>query len=147
MSNLLLASQVYGLTGLLSSHFDTFSSGKNLFVFKEPKKTIISNTASIYNGYPNSNEPNFTLTPVSGIFPCTRVHQRDAPGKSIEQIHVNILDGETRVKVREDARNFIRSGRNESFELEGITYREAVEETPQNFFGLKFYYFTLKKSL
>jgi hypothetical protein len=145
--NFLTAKQINQATGLLMKQFDTFASGKLLAIHKEPKKIISNSNAEVYAGYgESSNEQNYTYAYSSGVYPVMRVYDKGAKEHVLDILHTKALGGTVRIKVKEDCRNFIRDGRNEGFTLEGITYQEAFEETPQNFLGLTFYYFTLYKT-
>jgi hypothetical protein len=147
MTLFLTSKQIFQATGLLMKQFDTFSSGKFLGVHKEPRKILESPDASVYAGYgASSNQSNYTYVPVSGIYSIMRVYEKAGNEQSLTALQTKTIGGTVRIKVKQNCRDFIRDGKNEYFTLEGIAYQEAFEETPQNFFGLTFYYFTLTKT-
>lgn len=148
MSSLLSNSQIEAVTGVFARHFDTFSNGRNLIVHKEPKRTIISENENLYAGYSfSSNEDNFILTPVSGVFPVVKVENKNQNTANQPDLQTLSSISSCRVKVKQDAREFIKNGKNILFDLDGISYNSIGGETVQNFQGLKYYYFTLYSTL
>jgi len=146
MASLLTTGDIAGLTGSFGQHFDTFSPFRTLTIHKEPLKTISSNEANIYAGYrETSNESNFTFTPVSGAYPAIVVWDV-AKGQELTQLNtINPVTTVT-IKVKRDARDFIRNGKNELFEIDGLSFNELTEGKVQNFLGLTYYYFTLRRT-
>ena len=133
-------------TGILEEHFRLFSSGHWLNVHKEPKKVVSSINADYFAGYGStSNESNITLVPSSGIFPVVRVFSKESE-KIVDQLNLLAPGGTARIKVERNARDFIIDGKNEYIEMDGLTFNEAIEETPQNYLGKVYYKFTLRKT-
>jgi len=144
MSSLLSDSQIYSKTGIFARHFDTFSNGRNLIVHKEPKRVIVNSSENIYAGYQfSSNEDNFIMVPVSGIFPVIKVDNKNQNSANQPDVQSLSSVNMSRIKVQKDAREFIKNGRNELFEMDGISYNNIGGESVQNFQGLIYYYFTL----
>lgn len=143
MSSLLNSTQIESLANTFSRHFDTFSTGNYLIVHKEPLKTIIAQTGHFYAGYgQDSNLDNVVYTPVSGVFNFIRVYDKNKQ-QSTSEIQTLSANAKVRIKVEENARNFIKNGRNERFEFDGLVFNSIGEESVQNFFGIKYYYFSL----
>lgn len=144
--SLLTSTNINEFTGCFAEHFDLFSSGKLLIVHKEPKIVVTNTSANVYAGYGGlSNESNTTYIPVSGGFPAVRLYGKENE-EILKSLNTSFPHGACRIKVKEDARNFINNGKNEKFELENLTFNGALEETPQNFLGLVYYRFTLYKT-
>lgn len=134
-------------TGLLYRHFETFSDYRNLVIHKEPLKTITNYGNSAFPGYENETSPeNITYTPVSGVYPAIVVFNDKSTDQALTELNTAIPDNTIRVKVKEDARNFISNGKNELFEIDGLHFNEVMNERVQNYLGLKFYIYTLKRS-
>jgi hypothetical protein len=143
---LISAADIFHRTGILMEHFDLFSSGNWLIVHKEPRKEIILSTGDVYAGYGYTNANNYTYVPISGIYPCIRVHEEKLDNK-LAELNAQSPGSYIKIKVKQDARDFITNGKNQKFELENMTFQETVDETVQNYLGLKFYKFILKKTL
>lgn len=144
MSSLINSTQISSYTGVFSRHFDTFSTGNYLIIHKEPLKSFVATTGQNYFGYGDpSNLDNIVYTPVSGVYPFIRVYDKN--NKVIQGIDIQKKFGSSkvRIKVEEDARNFIKNGKNEKIEFDGLVFNEIGEEDVQNFLGKKYYYFSL----
>lgn len=127
MAGFLTNDEIAGLTGQMWTHFLTFSTNHNLIVHKEPLKVLNSNT----------------YVPVSGVYPVMTVNKHP---KELQLAATALPAGQVKIKVAEDCRNFINNGKNQFFELDGLKYNLAEDETVQNYLGLKFYYFILKRT-
>ncbi len=150
MSSLLSTSQISAHTGIFSRHFDTFSANNTLIVHKEPLKTYTVATGdSNYFGYgETSNLDNVTYTPVSGAFPFIRVFDKGLnSAKGAPEVQTKFGASSVKIKVKQDAREFIKNGKNEKFEFDGLVFNDIGEESVQNYLGIKYYYFTLISTL
>lgn len=148
MLNYISNASLTAMTGALMRHFEIVSSGRSpLIVHKEPIKQVIINPESnLYAGYPDTTHTqNVTLIPVSGIFPCIQIYPKDAEETQWTELKTTVPANSMRIKVKKDARDFIKNGKNELFETDGLFFKEIVEENIQNYYGLQFYYFTLKR--
>lgn len=141
---LLNSTDIDNRTGIFARHFDTFSSGRFIVIHKEPLKTISNINTEIYAGYGDTSTQEVTYTPVSGSFPVMTVYDKNAnQAVKVQEIQTSAAQTKLRIKVKEDARRFIKNGKNQSFEIDGLTFNGIGEESVQNYFGLKYYYFTL----
>jgi hypothetical protein len=144
MSSYLSDSDIEYRTGILFKHFETFSEHRSLIVHKEPLKTILSTGENIYAGYGNSSAPeNVTFTPISGVFPVMTIYDKNAKEVFLPDVNLSLPTNRLKIKVTEDARNFIKNGNNVMFEIDGLQFNQVSQETVQNYLGLRFYLFTL----
>lgn len=147
MSSLLNSEDVSYRTGILMRHFETFSSGRYLVVHKAPTKTVQNVSSNPIPGYgPSSNESNITYSYISGVFPAMAVFDKQTFERQITDFQTQIPSTKTKIKVTRQTRDFIVSGKNEYFEFDGMKFQEALNETPQYYLGLYFYYFTLDRA-
>ena len=146
MSSLLSSSQITGFAGIFSRHFDTFSTGNHLIIHKEPLKsyTVLTGDSNYFGYGETSNLDNVTYTPVSGVYPFTRVYDKNNKTfQTTPYFQTSSGHSKLRIKVKSDARAFIKNGKNEKFEFDGLTFNAIGEEDVQNYLGEKYYYFSL----
>jgi len=131
MSSLLSQSEIDQKVSIFARHFDTFSSGcgNYLVIYKEPLKVVQSNSSNVYAGYEeSSNEQNYTYVPVSGRFPVLPVYDKDSDNATKEkELQTFASPTKVRIKVREDAKDYIKNGRNERFEMNGVVFNAIGE--------------------
>ena len=146
MASLISATEITALTGTLSDHFDSFK--RDVVVFKEPKVTITNKVTALYPGYGNTSQSinNVSHTPVSGIFQGMLVYERDQKVTSISESHTSVSKGKVRLKVKDDAYTYIKEGKTENLQIDGLTFNVISDEGIQNYLGLKFFYFTLEQT-
>lgn len=147
MSDLLSTSERAVYSGALVDLFDTLKPGRDIVVNKKPIKVFANSNASYLPGYGSAGqENNFTYQPVSGVFEANVFYKGDAQDQFMQESKVTLFDGDVRIKVKRDARDYINNGYNESFIVDGKTYNSISQEKVQNFFGAVFYYYTLKQT-
>ncbi|MDP2692965.1 MAG: hypothetical protein Q8O88_04975 [bacterium] len=151
MAITLSASQIATLTGAYSSHFQIFSHNRTrtITIIKEPVKTVVTNTNAFSPAYGyggNDSQPtNFTYTHVSGIFPAMITYNLDQKTEELEEVKSKVGVGKVRVKVEQDARDFIEDGRkNVKVEFDGKAYNINTFDGVQNFQGLKYFCYFLE---
>jgi len=144
MANLIDSDAKLYLTGALNDHFDTFS--RDIIIFKKPQIDPITPNESNLVGYGDSAQyPNITYTINSGIYPAIRMIKNDQPIIFLDEAKVTLIgQGKARVKVREDAKNFIENGPNERVVIDGMSFNFSNEKYPQNYLGLIFYIYHLE---
>ena len=143
--NLVQGSVKTDFTGAFGNHFDTFSDGVNITVFKEPIQVIGTPIDDNYAGYENSN-PSITYIPVSGVFPAIKVFKKGGDDSYSIQTKVRNPEQIIRIKVKPDARDYIENGKNDCIMLNGNKYNDISTSDTQNFFGLVYYYYDLQKT-
>lgn len=130
-----------------SGHWLTFNH-ERMIVHREPKKTISNVNTSSYYGYDRnkSASDNITLIPQSSVFPCIVRHKTDKQeNQFIPESMIRVIDGDLRIKIEVDAKNYIEAETIKSIELDGQFFNLNSEPFSQNFLGLRFYYYDLGK--
>ena len=134
-------------TGAFGNHFDTFSAHTDLVIFKRPIKELTLPKEDVYAGYgSNQYSQAFSFTEVSGVFPAMEIVSKIENDTFGIQTKTRNPEIETLVKVKPEAKDFIQNGGNDRFIINGKTYNDISLERVQNFFGLKYYYFNLKRT-
>ena len=147
MANLITSDEKTSLTGSFNDLFDTFK--RSIVVYKEPKKVISSINESQLFGYgTSSNVVNYTFESVSGTYDAM-IKYSDAgtskEGKLDQDINSRIPEGQVRIKVKSDARNFIETGgTTEKIEFDNKSFNVVSEDIVKNFLGLEFYIYYLE---
>lgn len=146
--NLVTGSVKNTFTGIFANHFDTFSANTTITIFKEPiKEVIYTNNDNVYAGYgTNQLTESYNYIPVSGIFPAIEVVSKMENDLFSTQTKIRNPEKETLVKVKPDAKEYMDNGRTDKIVLNGKTYNDISLERVQNFFGLKYYYYNLKRT-
>lgn len=130
-----------------SGHWLTFNH-ERMIVHREPKKTISNVNTSSYYGYDKNKSvsDNVTLVPQSSVFPCIVRHKTDKQeNQFIPESMIRVIDGDLRIKIETDAKNYIEAETIKSIELDGQFFNLNSEPFSQNFLGLRFYYYDLGK--
>lgn len=134
-------------TGALMRHFDTFSEFRNVVIFKEPLQQVYDSGVSVMAGYDSEigGDQGYTLIPISGVFPCVVINKSPRE-RGMNEFRFEVDLNQLKIKVKDDAYNFINSGKNLYFEVDGVAYNEISNVEVQNFLGLKFYIYSLKET-
>lgn len=151
MATLLNSDIISVFTGAFMDHFDTFTHDRTrlITIYKEPIKTIATtNRINPIYGYEDSSATsNVTYTPVTGIFPATIKYDSIQKTQELEEVKNTINKGEVRIKIEQNARDFIEDGRkNERFEFDGLSYNQITNDGVQNYLGLVFYIYKLQRT-
>ena len=148
MANLLTPEQKELFTGLFTSHFETFSSGINrtITVYKEPLQTITMPAPTLF-GYENtSQEQDITYTELKQTFYAIITYKEQQKEKHLLDINTEIPDGLIRIKVDQDARNYINNGKTLFIEADGKKYNLDTRQRVQNYLGKEYYIYFLKET-
>ena len=146
MASLISASEKTGITAAFNDIFDTFK--REIVVYKEPIKTVTDLNMDMFYGYdlPYEGEPtNYTYTVVSGTYQAMIRYEDDMHHNTDSSLNTTIPDGEVRVKVKEDAMNFIESGKTEKITMDNKNYNLASEASVAKFLDSTFYVYHLKE--
>ena len=152
MADLLSISERAEYSGALVDLFDTLKIGaggtiRYITVNKRPIQVFANANAAYLPGYGNAaQDANFTYQAVSQDFEANIFYKGDAIDQAIQEAKLAIFDGDVKIKVKQDARDYIKNGHTESIIVDGRTYNNISQERVQNFFGAVFYYFTLKET-
>lgn len=153
MPSLLSNVQISTFTGVYKKHFDLFSYDRTrlITVFKEPIKTVVSlsNTISPAYGYDDaSQETNFTYTVQSGIYPSVIAYNNDQKTNELEEAKNQVGQGRVRLKLEQDARDFIEDGRKTlRIEFDGKAYNTITFDAVHSFLGLKYFIYFVENTL
>lgn len=143
--------QIFALSGAYYKHWNTFK--KQIIILKEPTKTIV--TSDINNsplfGYSEESQPatSFTYTSVTGVYDAQITENLNQKAEEIVPGEVKNTKaiGTIRIKIQQDAKDFIEDGRKtEAIQYGGQTFNVVNFDGLQNFFGLKFYTYFLERS-
>lgn len=143
------ANTISNITGLFhSGHWETFSDFSVVTVHRKPKEVYTSNNANHYYGYQrsSSNNDNVTLVTEKSGFNCIVRHKTDKQeNQYMSDAHFTMIDGDLRIKVLEDTKDYIEASPIESFEIDNQFFNSKSEPFTQNFYGLRYYYYDLEK--
>lgn len=140
MSSLLNATQITAATGAAYNSFDSYA--RYIAIFREPVRQVtVDNTQ--YAGYGESTQ-DFEYTPVSGVF-LAQINHGNQSIKQTVSVPVGIPDGKTRIKVREDARNFINGGAVMNILVDGNLFNLSSDDGVRNYLGLQRWQYTLER--
>lgn len=145
MPSLIPTGTILALTGAYNDHFDTFAS--EIVIIKEPIKSIVSTSSVVLPGYrEESNETNYTLTLVSGIFSGLVWTAKDQTLKFHDETNDKIPLGEVRIKVKEDARRYLSEGKTEAIKIGDVYYNQVTDEGRRTFLGTVQYTYSLQRT-
>lgn len=150
MAGFVTNAQITVLVDAYSKHFETFK--KQIIVVKEPQKTQVAvntNNSPIF-GYGEASQPtsSFTYTAVSGAFDAQITMDLNQQAAELEEAKNLIGHGKLRIKIKQEARDFIEDGRKtERIDYAGQSFNTFSFDAVQNFFGLKFYIYNLERTL
>jgi len=148
MSSLVTQNEIDIFTGDFENLFDTFK--RPITVFKTPKKVVSAasvNNQNIYFGYDSQNvAPNVieSYEPVSGVFEVMIRYKDQQQSNPLDELNTNSFEGDVRIKVQEDCREFIKDGRTENIQFDNKVFNVVGDEAVKYFFGYKLYVFHLK---
>ena len=148
MASLITDADKLGFTGMLAVHFDTFK--QEIVIFKEAVKVLKNVTSNNnYAGYgESSNQEQYEYVAVSGVYNAIVNYNNPEQMDVGDDIgNIMIARGTVRIKVEQDARDFILNGSStEAIKIDGNTYNKVTDDSVQNYLGLKYYVFYLEKT-
>jgi len=120
---------------------------KEVIVYKTPKKTVSDVNISFLYGYgTDSNGDNYNFTPVSGIFSGLAVYGANVNNRDLFQADVRMPDNNLRLKVTEEAKNYINNGANESLLVDQKKYFIKSSNTKEIFLTNNYYVYILEEA-
>jgi len=147
MSSFLVQSQIDSLTGIFSSHYDTFSSGSNNFisVIKQPIKQINNTYSNVLPGYgsTNMNVQDITYQYVTGVFPAMIIYPHTLATNQFAQLKFNLDENSLLIKVKQDCKDYILTDKTLRILVDGQEYNPELGFAVQSYFGSRYYYFRL----
>jgi len=150
MPSLVSTEEISSFTGDYQNLFDTFK--RQFVVVKEPKKKISSadiNADFLYYGYQNVSQKPNTLANyeiISGIY-SGMIKYGDSNNRytSFTEFKNVIPESKVRLKVEEDAKNFITKDKTERIVVDGLSFKVMGSFVVKYFFGVKLYVFNLEE--
>ena len=145
MPSLLSSTEISGITGIFNDIFDTFK--RDIVVYKEPKKVISQiNTDSIFGYGEASDAVNYSYVPQSGTYSAKiKYIERASDDPYVMQLQSDIETSLVRIKVKDEARSYINTGKTEKVEFDGKSFNVRGNEVIKNFLGSEFYVFYLEE--
>lgn len=145
MANLLTTTDIASATGALGDHFDTFS--RNITVFKQPQVVLNNPAAARFPGYGNLDPNIQSYNSQSQTFPAIIRFVGEQNSDMIAEIKTTSPGTALcRIKVKEDAKNYIENGKTEYILVDGIRCNMYSEVASRNFLGMRFYEYWLTQS-
>ena len=145
MASLISANERTVLTGIFDDIFDTFQ--RSITIFKEPKKVIQQINLDGVFGYGEYSLPaNYEYIPVTGSFPAVIRYASDAEYHSVDEFTSNIPFGHASVKVKQNARDYIKMGKTEKITFDEKTFELASSDKVQRFLDSEYYIFLVKST-
>lgn len=144
MPSLITTQERDNLTGILGDVFDTFKRG--VVVYKEPTKKVAVIDDSFIFGYGEpSNAINYDYIVVSGAFDATIKYNTNQNLEYHGDINASLSEGEVRIKVKEDCKNFIESGKTERVVFDGASFNIISDYSVKSFLDSTFYTYYLER--
>ena len=146
MASLLSSLEISGITGIFEDIFDTFK--RTIVIHKEPVKTISQiNTENLFGYGDSSNTVNYTYAPQSGsYFAKISYVEKSSEDPYVRDLATRIDSNVVRIKVKTDARDYIKKGKTEKITFDDKTFQIAGNEIVKNFLGSEFYIYYLKET-
>jgi len=142
MASLIPESSKTDFINALNDHFDTFK--ETITVFKDPRKIITNQSQSIYAGYGAQKEI-IEYETVSESFDALVNFKERQNEEVVDDIKVEDIRGEVRVKVEQDCRDFIKNnGKTQSIVVQGKNYNVITDDGTREYLGQKYFVFYLE---
>jgi hypothetical protein len=145
MASLISTTEKAVLTGIFADIFDTFQ--RSIVVHKEPKKVIQQiNLDGVFGYGEYSQAANYEYIPVSSSFPAVIRYANDAEYKEVDEFTSNIPFGHATIKVKGDARNYIKEGKTEKITFDNKTFELASSDKVQRFLDSEHFVFLVRST-
>lgn len=144
MASLLNETEKNNLTPLIEDLFDTFA--RDIIVHKQPKKNISQSINNSLAGYGETSiQENIEYIPESKSFKAKIKYNNDQELAKINDLNNLISKGIVKIKVRQDARDYILNGtKTEKIEFDGKAFNIVSDEAVKKFFNTTYYIFYLE---
>jgi len=144
MASLISDTEKANLVTIFDDIFDTFK--RDIVIFKESKK-VLDNiiTNENYAGYgESSNKTNYTYVANSGVYPAHISYQDKQDAPFVNSIASTDAKGIARIKVKKDAREFIRNGKTEYIQFDDKKFNIITTDSVKKFLGNEYYVYYLE---
>lgn len=144
MASLLNETEKNNLTPLIEDLFDTFA--RDIIIHKEPQKKIIQSNINSLAGYEEESvQENIEYIPKSQVFKAKIKYNNAQDLKTFPELANLISKGIVKIKVRQDARDYILDGtKTEKIEIDGKFFNIITDEAVKKFFNTTYYIFFLE---
>lgn len=141
MASLIPDSTKIEFATVLSDHFDTFK--RTITVHREPIKSVTDIQNNALHGYGDAAENgNISYITQKKEFNAIVSYNNNQAENSTE---VGTLEaGTVKIKVQQDAADYIKGGKVEKIEVDGQTFNKVSDDKVQNYLGAVFYIFYLR---
>lgn len=145
MASLISDTEKATLTGVFGDVFDTFK--RDIVVYKEPIKVVATINESNLFGYgDSSNQVNYTYTVQSGVYQAVIKYQDQQNEKYLSDLNGPIQNGEVRIKVKKDCRDFIENGKTERIEFDSKAWNVTSSDSLKKFLDSEYYVYYLERA-
>jgi predicted transport protein len=144
MPSLVTEAEKTVFTGDFQNLYDTFK--RELIVHKEPKKVVENPNNVLYAGYKPQNQAVTTFIPQSGVYQGMITYKDIQDANDVSDIGHQYFAGDVRIKVEQDAHDYLKEGRTEGVSIDGNLYRVITSDAVKNFFGFKLYVYHLEET-
>jgi len=143
MADLLSSTDKAFFATVMGDIFDTFK--REIVVHKEPQKIVTNVNADGYHGYgESSNSENVSYLPVSKSFFAMISYKDDQKSDADVSTGIEFSKGRVRIKVEEEARNYIVNGDTIKIDVDGKSFKLVTDDSLKHYFGTKYYVFFLE---
>jgi len=143
MADLLSSTDKAFFSSVMGDIFDTFK--RNITIHKEPQKIIKQVNTDLYAGYGDTSNPNnVEYVPVSKDFEAMITYLDRQRKESDPEIGTSFSRGEARIKVQQEARDYINNGKTIRIDIDGKPFNLITDDSVKDFFGTQYYVFHLE---
>lgn len=144
-TSFLNASEKSWFEGAVDTWFETFK--KSITVHKEPIKNIVQNTKNQMLGYEeNSNIVDYTYTPRNQTFDAVIMYNPSENLNENSEIKINIADQPVQIFVKEDAKNYIDTDKNEKITFDGKNFNIFSSSIAKHYMNAIYYVYYLRET-
>ena len=123
--------------------FETFK--REILIHKEPQKIVKQVNADLYAGYGDTSNPtNVEFVPISKSFYAMISYQDKQKIDANADIGVQYSKGIVRIRVKDDARNYILGGKTLKIDIDEKSFNLITDDSVKSYFGTKYYVFYLE---
>ena len=143
MASLVSSGEKAALSGGFDDVLDTFK--RDVTIYKASVKILSSVSEANIFGYGDaSNQLNYTYTAETGVYPALIKYADEQTENYNSNLGAGISNGDVRIKVKKDCRDFINQGKTEKIEFDNRYFNVISRDIVSMFLYVKYYIFYLK---
>jgi len=144
MASLVSQDEINVFTGDFRNLFDTFK--RTITIHKAAKKILKNINTDFLYGYGNpAEQANYEYVHVYKDFDCMVSYKDHQDSDELSEVsEIRYFAGDVRIKMDEDAKDYIKDGKTEKVVIDGKDFQLMTEESVKYFFGIKLYVFHLQ---